>query len=215
MRERIVLAAAACIVLVLVKETGIVAPIVFTLWLAYERRWRDAASFLAPLAALAAWIAILTHATGHWTGTPAFAEYNLFYPLHPLRAAVNALRRVYYLFFANLHWIGAFAVLFAWRTSRIFRTRNWRIAGSLAIAHAATVTLLGGATLERYLLPVLPILYSAMTAGLSLPKETAAYLFSRLASGAHGGHFRQPALSFSLRRQSRLRRFRRFAKGGG
>jgi 4-amino-4-deoxy-L-arabinose transferase-like glycosyltransferase len=197
LRERIVLAAAACIVLVLVKETGIVAPIVFTLWLAYERRWRDAAWFLAPLAALAAWIAILTHATGHWAGTPAFAEYNLFYPLHPLRAAVNALRRVYYLFFANLHWIGAFAVLFAWRTSRIFRTRNWRIAGSLAIAHAVTVTLLGGATLERYLLPVLPILYSAMTAGLSLfPRKPRLICSGALLVGLMVGIFVNPPYPF-------------------
>ena len=192
------------------------APIVFAVWLAYERRWRDAAWFLAPLAALAAWIAILTHATGHWAGTPAFVEYNLFYPLHPLRVAVNALRRVYYLFFANLHWIGAFAILFAWRTSRIFRSRNWRIAGSLAIAHAVTVTLLGGATLERYLLPVLPILYSAMTAGLSLfPRKPRLICSGALLVGLMVGHFRQPALSFSLRRQSRVRRFRRFAKGGG
>ncbi len=213
LRERIVLAAAACIALALVKETGIVAPIVFGGWLAYERRWRDAAWFLAPLVALGAWIGILIHATGHWAGTPAFADYNLFYPLPPLRVAVNALRRFYYLFFANLHWIGAFAILFAWRTSRIFRSRGWRIAGSLAVAHAATVTVLGGATLERYLLPVLPILYCRNDCRpFSIPTETAANLFSRAARRAHGGDFHQSALSFSVRRQPRLRRFCQLAK---
>jgi 4-amino-4-deoxy-L-arabinose transferase-like glycosyltransferase len=197
LRERIVLAAATCIVLVLFKETGIVAPLMFAVWLVYERRWRDAAWFLAPLAALGAWIAILIHATGHWAGTPAFADYNFFYPLHPLRVPVNALRRVYYLFFANLHWIGAFAILFAWRTSRIFRGRNWRIAGSLAIAHAATVTLLGGATLERYLLPVLPILYSAMTAGLSLfPRKPRLICSAALLAGVMAGIFVNPPYPF-------------------
>lgn len=197
LRERIVLAAAACIALALVKETGIVAPIVFGGWLAYERRWRDAAWFLAPLVALGAWIGILIHATGHWAGTPAFADYNLFYPLPPLRVAVNALRRFYYLFFANLHWIGAFAILFAWRTSRIFRSRGWRIAGSLAVAHAATVTVLGGATLERYLLPVLPILYCAMTAGLSLfPRKPRLICSAALLAGLMAGIFINPPYPF-------------------
>jgi 4-amino-4-deoxy-L-arabinose transferase-like glycosyltransferase len=197
LRERIVLAAAACIVLALVKETGIVAPVLFGAWLARERRWRDAAWFIAPVAALGTWIAILFHATGHWTGTAAFADYNLFYPLHPLRLAVNSLRRVYYLFFADLHWIGAFAILFAWRTSRIFRTRDWRVAGSLALAHAATVTLLGGATLERYLLPVLPLLYSAMTAGLSLfPRRPRLICSAALLAGLTAGIIVNPPYPF-------------------
>ena len=39
--------AAVCVALVLVKETGAVVPAVFALWLARERRWRDAAWFLA------------------------------------------------------------------------------------------------------------------------------------------------------------------------
>jgi 4-amino-4-deoxy-L-arabinose transferase-like glycosyltransferase len=197
LRERIVLAAAACVVLTLIKETGIVAPILFGVWLARERRWRDAAWFIAPAAALGAWIAILFHATGYWAGSTAFVDYNVFYPLHPMRIVANALRRVYYLFFANLHWIGAFAILFAWRISRIFRDRNWRIAGSLAIAHAATVTLLGGATLERYLLPVLPILYSAMAAGLSLfPRRPRLICSAALLAGLTAGIFVSPPYPF-------------------
>jgi hypothetical protein len=197
LRERIVLAAAACVALTLVKETGIVAPILFGAWLAGERRWRDAAWFIAPLAALGAWIVVLLHVTGYWAGTTAFVDYNLSYPMHIMRIAANTLRRVYYLFFANLHWIGAFAILFAWRTSRIFRSRNWRIAGSLAIAHTATVTLLGGATLERYLLPVLPILYSAMTAGLSLfPRKPRFICSAALLAGLTAGIFVNPPYPF-------------------
>jgi 4-amino-4-deoxy-L-arabinose transferase-like glycosyltransferase len=196
-RERIVVAAAICVALVLVKETGIVTPVVFGVWLASERRWRDAAWFIAPVVTLWTWIAILFHVTGHWAGSATFVDYNLFYPLHPMRIAANALRRVYYLFFANLHWIGAFAILFAWRTSRIFRSRNWRIAGSLAIAHAATVTLLGGATLERYLLPVLPILYSAFTAGLSLfPRRPRLICSAALLAGLTVGIFVNPPYPF-------------------
>jgi 4-amino-4-deoxy-L-arabinose transferase-like glycosyltransferase len=197
LRGRIVPSACACALLALVKETGIVAPLVLGGWLVYERRWRDAAWFLGPVAALGAWIAILTHATGHWTGNQGFVDYNLLYPLNPLRILVNALRRVYYLFFANLHWIGAFAILFAWRTSRIFRSRNWQVAGSFAVAHIAAVTLLGGATLERYLLPILPILYAAMAAGLSLfPRRPRLICSGALLAGLAAGLFVNPPYPF-------------------
>jgi 4-amino-4-deoxy-L-arabinose transferase-like glycosyltransferase len=197
LRGRILPAAAACTVLVLVKETGIVAPLVFGAWLLYERRWRAALWFLAPIAVLGAWIAVLIHATGHWAGTPGFVDYNLSYPMHPLRVAVNALRRVYYLFFANLHWVGAFAIVFAWRTAPIFRGRNWRIASTFALTHIAVVTLLGGATLERYLLPVLPILYAAMAAGLSLfPRKPRLICSGALLAGLAIGLFVNPPYPF-------------------
>jgi 4-amino-4-deoxy-L-arabinose transferase-like glycosyltransferase len=197
LREHIPQAAAVCVALVMMKETGIVAPAVFGAWLTYERRWRDAAWFLAPIAALGAWIVILTTATGHWAGTSDFVVYNLLYPLHPLRVAVNTLRRIYYLFFANLHWVGGFAILFAWRTSRIFRTRSWRVTALFAVAHIVTVTLLGGATLERYLLPVLPILYAAMAAGLSLfPRNPRLICSAALLAGLIAGIFINPPYPF-------------------
>jgi hypothetical protein len=197
LRGRIVPAAAACAVLVMVKETGFVAPAVFAFWLAYERRWREAAWFLAPLAVLGAWIATLFHITGQWAGDAHFVDYNLYYSLHPLRVAVNGLRRVYYLFFANLHWVGTFAILFAWRTTRLFHSRNWRIATTFGCAHVAAVTLLGGAALERYLLPVLPILYAAMAASLSLfPRKPRLICSGALLAGLTAGIFLNPPYPF-------------------
>ncbi len=83
LQNRIWAAAAACVVLVLVKETGVVAPLVFGLWLARERRWRDAVWFLAPVGVLGIWIGIVAHVTGHWAGNETFAQYNVYYPLHP------------------------------------------------------------------------------------------------------------------------------------
>ncbi len=196
LRERIALAALACTALVLVKETGVVAPLVFGVWLVAERR-RDAAWFMAPLAVLAAWLVILHSSTGHWAGNAAFADYNLRYPLHPARFAVNLLRRIYYLGFANLHWIGAFAILFAWRTSPIFRARGWRIASVFGVAHVLVVTLLGGATLERYLLPVLPILYTAMAAGLDcFPRRPRLICSAALICGLAVGIFVNPPYPF-------------------
>jgi len=182
---------------VLVKETGIVVPLVFALWLAKERRWRDASFFLAPLAALGLWVLTLERRTGHWAGNPDFAQYNLFYPLAPLRLLATLLRRGYYLLFADLHWIGALAILYAWRRSRLFHTRSWRIAWLVAGAHVAMFTLLGGAALERYLLPILPILYAGMAAGLSFYSKRALLISAvALLAGLAAGNFINPPYPF-------------------
>jgi hypothetical protein len=171
-------AAASCVALVLVKETGAIVPAVLALWLARERRWRDAAWFLLPFAALAGWIAVLKRATGHWAGNGEFATYNVWYPLHPLRMIATLARRLYFLLFANFHWVGTAAIVWAWRRSPLFRSRPWQVAGSVAAAHVLLFTALGGAVLNRYLLPALPILFAAMAAALSalprLQKRVAA-----------------------------------------
>jgi hypothetical protein len=173
LQDRIRLAAAACVALVLAKETGIVVPLVFAAWLGHERRWRDAAWFALPAAALAAWIGALIHVTGYWAGDRGFVQYNLKYPLHPVRLAVTLWRRLYFLFIANFHWVGTLAMVAAWRAGRLFRSRRWQIAWLVVAAHAIMLTLLGGAVLNRYLLPVLPIVFAAMAAALSLLPRTA------------------------------------------
>ena len=69
LRRRYAAAACVCTLLVLVKETGIVAAGLFLLWLLIrERRLRQACYFLAPFLALGAWLFLLKRATGHWLG---------------------------------------------------------------------------------------------------------------------------------------------------
>lgn len=190
-------AAAVCVALVLVKETGAVVPVVLGLWLVRERRWRDAAWFLAPLAVVAGWIAILTRQTGHWTGNADFARYNVLYPLHPVRLLVTLVRRIYFILIANFHWIGTAAALYAWRKSRLFRSRPWRVAGSIAAAHVLLFTALGGAVLNRYLLPVLPIVFAAMVAGISvLPKRMRIATTVVLLVGLGASNFINPPYPF-------------------
>lgn len=167
LEERVRLAAAVCVALVLVRETGLVVPLVLGGWLLAERRWRDAAWFAAPVAVMALWIAMLLRFTGNWAGNAAFLEYNLRDPLHPLRLAVTLARRLYFLLFANFHWVGAIAIVYAWRRKVLFGGRSWRIAWLLLAAHIVMFTLLGGAVLNRYLLPVLPVWYAAMATALS------------------------------------------------
>lgn len=161
-------AALVCVALALTKETGLVAAAVFAAWLWREGKRREAAWFALPALALAGWLAALAVSTGHLLGNREFAEYNVFYPLHPLRLGMALLRRLFYLFLDNFHWIGWIAVWAAWRRARLFAGRDWQITASFAAVHVLAVTVAGGATLERYLLPVLPLMYIAMAAGWSV-----------------------------------------------
>jgi 4-amino-4-deoxy-L-arabinose transferase-like glycosyltransferase len=197
LQDRIRLCAATCMVLVLVKETGIVVPMVFAAWMMHERRWRDAAWFLAPLVALAAWLGALYHRTGYWTGSPGFEQYNLYFPLHPVRLLVALSRRMYSLFFASFQWIGAFAIAFIWRTTYLFHSRSWRIAWTLASAQVLVVTVLGGAVLTRYLLPVMPIVFAAMALGLAhFPQRPQRICGAALIVGLAASNFINPPYPF-------------------
>jgi len=158
--------AITCIVLVLIKETGIVAPLAFAGWLVAEKRYRDAAWFAMPFIALLGWLVVLKISTGHWLGSSSFTDYNVFYPLHPARLSFAILRRLYYLFVGSGHIFGTVALLVAWRKMPLLKSRSWKVAGSLVAAQVLMVSVLGGAVLERYLLPVLPIVYAAFAISL-------------------------------------------------
>ncbi len=197
LQNRFALSAAACIILVLVKETGIIVPLVFLGYLAYERRWREASFFLAPMALLAGWFVTLRLRTGNWAGNPDFLRYNALYPLHPVRIVVALARRIYYLFFADLRWIGTGAVVWAWRRTGFFQSRSWRIAWLLAGAHILVLSCTGGAALERYLLPAIPIVFAAMAASLSmLPQAQRLACSAVLLAGSVAGNFVNPPYPF-------------------
>lgn len=163
LRGRYAQAALACTVLVLVKETGLVTPFVFFLWLASRRQWRTALYFAAPAIALGVWLAALHASTGYWLGNPDFAHYNVGFALHPVRMALSFARRLYYLFLAEFRWIGTVLLIaFAQRLRHIFATEAWRLTLWVVAANIVLVSVLGGAELERYLLPVLPVFYIAV-----------------------------------------------------
>ncbi|MBZ5607835.1 MAG: hypothetical protein LAP38_06240 [Acidobacteriia bacterium] len=160
-------AALASTALVLSKETGALLPLILGAALLIDpARRKFAAFYLAPFLALAVWFLVLWRATGHLFGDAGFTHYNLIYSLHPVRAALSLIRRFYYLFLADFRWVGTLAILAAWRRSAIYSTRAWKITGLFVAAHVVMVSLLGGAELERYLLPVIPLLYVAMAAAL-------------------------------------------------
>lgn len=164
-------AAGASVALVLVKETGIVTPLVFFIVLLSRRDFRRASYFIAPAAALFAWLLVLHGATGYWLGNAGFAHYNVSYSLNPVRMAFSFARRIYYLFFAEFRWIGTLVLVCAGWRAPVFRTTAWRIAVAIAAANLLVVSIFGGAELERYLLPVVPIFYIAVAVSLSYVRK--------------------------------------------
>ena len=172
--------AACCTLLVLTKETSIVAPIVFAVAVSRTglrpvtrdifHRLREPAYFLAPLTALGIWLLVLRAVTGNVLGDSEFAQYNVGYALNPVRALFAILRRIFYLFFADFRVLGTAAAIWLWSKHRqTFAKLNpaWKLCLVFAVLQTLAVTLLGGAALERYLLPVFPILCAALA---SIPK---------------------------------------------
>ena len=170
LNERWAWCAAACTLLVLTKETAVTTPAVFAawLWFGFEKRGfekrREAVYFIAPFLALGGWLAVLHHSTGHWLGNAEFAEYNVAYALHPLQLLYSIAERIRFLFLADGRFIGVVALYVGWR---MLKGTGWAVAGSVAAAQLLVVTVLGGAVLDRYLLPVLPILYAAFAVSAS------------------------------------------------
>lgn len=185
-----------CTVAVLAKETAILLPLICAATLLWERRSKTALLYMVPCVALAAWLFLLWRSTGHIFGDPAFAHYNIGYSLHPVRATISLLRRIYYLFLADFRWIGAIAIVYGWRRG-LYRGRSWAITGLFVFSHILLVSLLGGAELERYLLPVLPVVYIATAAAWSLYSALWRNLsLAGMALGLLAGSFFNPPYPF-------------------
>src|SRR5262249_48713368 len=119
------------------------------------------------------------------------------YSLNPVRMALSFLRRIYYVFFAEFRWIGTLVLLYALRQTRVFRTPAWAITLAVAGGTLVLVSVLGGAELERYLLPVLPIIYIAVSfAFIHLPRRISVATASVLVVGLFANLFWNPPYPF-------------------
>lgn len=204
--------AIACAVLVMVKETGVVAPVLFGAWLLMEGRGRrsgargegspvraskNAAWFLLPFPGLLAWLFALHHATGYWLGNPEFAAYNLTQQLNPVRFLLAFGRRLYYVFLSTGHFIGSIALVWALGRMPLLKNRAWRIAWSFVLVQILTVSALGGAVLERYILPALPVVYIAFAVSLrSLMPRTRRLALAALVLCLIAANFVNPLYPF-------------------
>ena len=177
-------AAATCVVLVFVKETGIIVPFVFFVALLLRKHWRQATYFIPAALALFGWLLVLHHGTGYWLGNPGFAHYNVDYALHPVRMVMSFARRLYYVFIAEFRWIGTLVIFFTVFLCPPFRRRRWKVAAAIGLANLILVSVFGGAELERYLLPTLPIFYVAVAVALTcVPKKVSIAATGALVCG--------------------------------
>lgn len=180
------------------KETSIVIPAVLSIFAWLNGRRRFALMLTGwPLLLLANWFGLLALRTGHIFGDGDYTRYNLLEPLHPARLAYALFRRVSYLGIENLLLLPAGALLVHRR--HIGFQPVWRPLAFAVAAHTLAVTVTGGAVLERYLLPTLPVLFAAYAAALSLfPTRWRNGLLAVTCAGLLSGLFLNPPWPYPL-----------------
>jgi hypothetical protein len=164
----------------LAKETAILAPLALLGWelicgLFPERRstrclFRLSAKsvwLLVPFVPLSTWFGYHYLHTGYIFGNPEFFRYNVAATLHPLRIVLAVGMRVWQLSgYMNLYFLTAATLLAMFRPPRGERgVEHPRIAVpvqlaflSLIITYVLAMSVVGGAELARYMLPVLPLM---------------------------------------------------------
>jgi len=169
----------------LAKETAIVTPLALLLWellcpwlkpvqvpagesLCLDRhsRWQTF-SFLLCLAPLLLWFAYHHHRTGFYLGNPEYLRYNLQATLNPLRIVLALLIRLWHVFgYLNLFLL-VFGACYAMTQPPLpendgrLRPRipvNVQLVFAVVLmANVVAESVLGGAVLARYMLPVVPL----------------------------------------------------------
>lgn len=129
---------------------------------ATSRRWRRAAALCSPVLPLAAWFAYHRWRTGFAFGNPQYLRYNLSSTLSPVRILLALGHRVMHLtahlnlFVPVLIACGSLllpALAGRPRLAADVRDHIWVV----LIANALLFSILGGALLTRYLLPMYPL----------------------------------------------------------
>jgi hypothetical protein len=180
------------------KETSLAIPLVLAAfaWRQGKRPFALALA-IAPTALLLNYYAFVWFRTGHPFGDAAYTNFNLLYPLHPVRLLFAFLRRISWLALENLHVVPTAILAVQWHRAGFGPL--WTPLAVAAIAHTVLVSLTGGAVLERYLLPSLPILYAAFAAGFSTLAARWRYsLFGITLFGLLGGLFWNPPWPYAL-----------------
>ncbi|HLK35068.1 MAG TPA: hypothetical protein VKT29_18365, partial [Terriglobales bacterium] len=164
----------------LAKETAILAPAVLLAWevacpflkwketlcVFPSRNWRRIVALLVPAAILGLWFAYRYWRTGSALGNAEFVRYNLLDTLNPLRVVVAGVQRVWQAAgYMNLFLLTAAAILAMWFPPlQDDGEERPRIAvgvqaafGAVVIAYVAALSVIGGAVLARYMLPIIPL----------------------------------------------------------
>lgn len=220
LRRRLGWFALAASVAVLTKETAIVIVPVAIVFVWRTRKRMDKSTWIwlaTPVATLAAWAVYYHHQTGFWTGNPEYLQYNLYSTLGPVRIATSFARRLYQVFIAGFNWLLVGAALFGFRrmkaveqqkaaegaTSKEERGADPRIefrflAAGLVAVYIALLSVVGGAVLPRYLLPMFPCFYLALVLFVEfLPRPVMRVAFVLVAAGFVAAWFIKPNYPFA------------------
>jgi 4-amino-4-deoxy-L-arabinose transferase-like glycosyltransferase len=168
------------------------------------------APLVAPIVPLAAWALFYHHATGFWTGNRGYLSYNLYSTLSPVRVFWSFTRRAYELFFAGFNWLltlcAPVGIWWGRKYSKLDPVRleegpPWRpfifLTAGLVAVYLLLLSLVGGAILPRYLLPVMPLFYLAIIAMvIRLPHFAGRLVLSAVAVCFVGGWFINPPYPF-------------------
>lgn len=176
LEERVGLAVLCFSLAALSKETAIVTLLALAgwqIWIALRHRAsetpRRAALLLIPALPLALWYAYHRHRTGYIFGNPEYLHYNATATLSPLRIAVAFLHRTFQLTLHMDLFVPVLLALATWLlldrvpenngSPRPGLSREHRNLLLIVIfANAIFFSVLGGALLTRYLLPLYPLI---------------------------------------------------------
>lgn len=165
----------------LAKETAVVTPVALAVWESwhptsgksgqiwgtrFRRLWRIAA-LLAPVVPLAGWYLYHWHKTGFVFGNPEYVEYNATATLLPLRIGLALAHRVMHVTL-HMNLFVPVAAMFACLLLPPVTEADGKLRERIAPAHQAIFlvvivtnvvlfSVLGGALLTRYLLPLYPL----------------------------------------------------------
>ena len=169
----------------LAKETAIITPVALMGWelccpLLRVERWqgedlcvsagktrRRALAFLVCLVPLLVWFLYHHHQTGFYLGNREYLRYNLGATLNPFRIALAILIRLWHLFGYLNMFVLTLATVYAMGKT-VVRDRDGvarqripirvqLVFGAVIVAHVLALSVLGGAVLARYMLPVFPL----------------------------------------------------------
>jgi hypothetical protein len=155
------------------KETAVIVPMALAVWeilFSQEEhavRFRRAAIRLTPLLPLIAWLFYHHHVTGRFFGDAGFYQYNVASVMNPLRFLLALGMRLWQMLGSmNMLVLTAATIAAMWfpaikdngvERARITVPIQMQFA-LIMLAHLVTFSLVGGALLIRYLLPVFPLL---------------------------------------------------------
>ncbi|HVF27571.1 MAG TPA: glycosyltransferase family 39 protein [Pyrinomonadaceae bacterium] len=184
-RRRLVISIVMFGLAALAKETAILTPLALFGWELVTICWRGwkrgtairsggvhanvikALSLILSLLPLTLWLAYHYHRTGYVFGNPEFFRYNVEATLTPGRIMFAGAERIWHVTgHMNLFLLTGAAALMMLRTPlrdaggerRRIDVHTQLVFAVLIVAHVVALSLVGGAVLARYMLPVTPLL---------------------------------------------------------